>query len=457
MITSLFEIDRTLREASARLAKARRALAARTAWDEEPANPLARFRSALSKDVFEEVAGVPDPLLAPALRAHVAKLTIARVLWDDEVRIARAWSEPTVQLEDDVVLPKLPAGVGDELKRGSLVAPKTLLSVLLFDTVELRRRRIAPTFARAVRERLRDPVRFHADRRARAAMQLGVSIDALDLPVPATQLERAASDLLEGTAGIVDRFAPWDRGLVHTIARGAIQGWPAHLGPRWVLSIFEGTDLLRGIAIEDVRLPSVLGGASFARGVAAFGEAFGEAAAPRGAPFSILRPAIDLRPMRIGALFAMLVGDRVFARRTLGLGPGASIDHARTLARSAIASLRLTCAALRVRGSLIPVRDDLDARYREETARAWGEPLPPELAGVLPRITGATPARFTATLLAALDRKRLIETLDEDWHKNPRSSELLRSIAEIPQPEITESMLREATTTLSRSLAEAAT
>ena len=115
MITSLFDLDRSVREASLRLARARRALAARTSWDDEPANPLLRFRELLGKDSYEEIAGVPDRLLAPALRAHVAKLTLARVLWDDEVRIARGWSEASVELEDRVVLPRLPAGVGEEL------------------------------------------------------------------------------------------------------------------------------------------------------------------------------------------------------------------------------------------------------------------------------------------------------------------------------------------------------
>ena len=123
MITSLFDLDRTVREATLRLSRARRGLAARSSWEDEPANPLARFRSVLAKDTYEEIAGVPDPLLAPAIRAHVAKLTLDRVLWDDEVRIARGWSEASVQLEDGLPLPRLPSGVGAELRAGPLAAP----------------------------------------------------------------------------------------------------------------------------------------------------------------------------------------------------------------------------------------------------------------------------------------------------------------------------------------------
>jgi hypothetical protein len=456
MITSLFDLDRTVREASSRLARARRALATRTSWEDEPANPLLRFREVLRKDMYEEIGGVPDPLLGPALKVHVGRLTLARVLWDDEVRVARGWSEACVELEDRVVLPRLPAGVGAELANGRRVAPKTLLAAVMIDPEDPRRRGVAEALVRAAHERLRDPIRFHADRRARAAAQLGASLDALDLPAPHFTVDAAALDLITGTAGVAERFAPWDRGVARVLAREAVSGWPSRLGPRWVLSIFGGTDLLRGIVLEDVRLPLALGGASFARAVAAFGEAFGEAAAPSGAPFSILRPALDLRPLRIGALLGMLVGERTFARRAMELGPGASIDHARTFARAQLASLRLRAAGVRIRVSLFPVRDDLDDRYREETARAWGEPLPPELAGVLPRVTHDSSARFVAVLLAALDRRRLIEALDEDWYRNPRCSEVLREIAAEPPSELTEATLRAGAAELSRTLNETA-
>lgn len=452
MITSLFDLDRAVKEASARLARARAALASVTG-DDAPANPLASFRGILGKETYEEIATVPEPLLVPPLRAHVARLTLARVLWDDEVRIARAFGEPAVLLEDNLRLPRLPQGAAAIAASGA-VAPKTLLFAVLIDPDDTRRRQVAHALARAARERLRDPVRLHADRRARAAAQLGVSLDALELPAPAPLLAAAAADLLTSTQPFAERFAPWDRGFARTVVHGASSGWPAHLAPRWVLSIFERIDLLRGTPIDHVRLPPILGASSFARALQSFGEAFGEAAAPRGAPFSLLRPALDLRPFRLGALFAMLVADRTFARSTLGLGPGAAIDHARTFAGAEVARLRLASAALRTRTSLFPPRDDLDDRFREETTRAWGEPLPPELAGAVPRITSATPSRFAATLLAALDRKHLIETLDEDWHKNPRAAEALRALAAEPEPALTEALLREGVVELARSLAE---
>lgn len=453
MITSLFDLDRTAREASARLARARRALGAWSDPEEPPDNPLAPFRSVLGKEMVREIEGAPDALLGPALRLHLARLVLARVLWDDEVRVARAWSEASVDLDEGTRLPPLPKEIA---AAGGQVSPKVLLAAVLIDPDDARRRGSAEALRRAARERLRDPVRRHAERRAAAAHQLGVPLDAIELPAPAPAIDAAAARLVEETAAFAERFAPWDRGLAAAMARSAASGWPARLSPRWVLSVLAGTELGRGGSIEGARLPAVLGATSFARGLAAFGEAFGEAAGPRAAPFALARPPVDLRPMRLGALFGLLAGEEVFARRTLDLGRGAARDHARSFARAFGAQARLAAAAVRTRASLLPPRDDLDDRFCEETARAWGEPLPPELAGVLPRIGEEAPARFAAALLAALDRARLIERFDEDWYRNPRSAEALRALAAEPPPDVTGELLLEGAAALGRALAAAA-
>jgi hypothetical protein len=449
MITSLFDLDRTVRDATGRLARARRSLRERTSWEEPVENPLAPLRPVLGKDTLRELEGVPDPLLVPALRPHLARLILARVLWDDEVAIARAWSEPAGRVEEGVRLPVLPKEIAPAAG-ASLLSPRTLLAAVLADPDERRRRQIADTFARAARDHLRDPVRRHAERRAAAAAQLGVPLDVIDLPAPAAAIELAAADLIGATAALVERFAPWDRGIAVATARDAASGWPAHLSPRWVLSVFAGTDLGKGGSIEGAALPAVLGATSFARGLAAFGEAFGRAAGSAPTPFAIARPALDLRPLRIGALFGLLAGEVVFARRTLGLGGGSASAHARAFGRAWCAQGRLAAAAVRARRSFFPPRDDLDDHFCEETARAWGDPLPRELAGVLPRIAEDTPARFAAALLAALDRAQMIERFDEDWYRNPRSVEALQALASEPADPPTEERLRAGAAELGR-------
>lgn len=452
MITSLFDLDRKVREAAGRLAAARRALVARTSWEELPSNPLAPLRELLSKATLRDLGEVPDTLLAPALGAHLARLTLARVLWDDEVRVARAWSEATVQVEG-VKLPRLPKGLSPGAD-ALVVSPRTLLAAVMVDADDARRGRVGEALARGARERLRDPVRSQAERRVAASIQLGVSLDAIDLPAPLAAIEGAALELVGATQAFAERFAPWDQGLARAAAHDAVKGWPAHLQPRWILSVFAGTELARGAPVEGIRLPFALGGMSFARGLAIFGEAFGASAGPSSVPFALAHPVGDLRAARIGALFGSLASEPAFARRVLELGPGAARDHARTFARSSTAHVRLAAAAVRTRSALLPPRDDLDDRFCEETARAWGEPLPPAFAGVLPRITAATPVRFAASLVAALDRARMIEMFDEDWFRNPRSIEALRAIASDPQEAVTEELLRKGAVELGRTLAE---
>jgi hypothetical protein len=452
MDTSLFDLDRTVREASGRLARARRALAGRSTWEELPDNPLARFRTALGKDTVSAVGAMPDALLGPALRVHLAKLTLARVLWEDEVAVARAWAAPAVRLVEGARLPPLPRDVAPE-PGAELLAPRTLLAAVLIDPDDKRRRANAESLERGLWEQVRDPSLRHAERRAAAAAQLGVALDTIDLPAPAAPIELAAGDLLGATAAIAERFAPWDRGLSVAAAREAAAGWPASLQPRWVISVFAGTELGKGGSIQSARLPAVLGATSFARALSAFGEAFGEAAGPSSPPFALARPAMDLRPLRLGALFGLLAGEEVFARRTLGSGRDAARAHARAFARAFSAQARLAAAAARTRTSFFPPRSDLTDRFCEETAHAWGEALPPAFAGVLPRISESSSARFAATLLAALDRAHLIERLDEDWYKNPRSPEALRALANEPEAPVTEELLRRGAAELARLLA----
>ncbi|MBK8253882.1 MAG: hypothetical protein IPK82_14620 [Polyangiaceae bacterium] len=382
MITSLFDLDRVVQEASVRLANARRTLAVASFSPEAdpPDNPLARFRSTLLKATLDELKAVPDPLLGPALAPHLGRLILDRVLWDHEAAMARSWATPCVHIPDGLTLPALPKEVLAD-RRASIITPRQALCVLLVDPEDVRRRQIAEAFARAARGHLRDPALVYAERRGRAAAQLGLALDSIDLPAPASAVDAAAVDFLAATAPIAERFAPWDKALFSSMAHGAVGGWPAHLSPRWVMEVFAGTDLGRPGAIVYARLPSALGGMSFARALGAFGEAFGEANLPRSAPFAIARPVVDLRALRIGMVFALLVGEQVFARRTLALGQGPAREHARTFARAWGAHGRGFAAAARTHPALFPPRDNLEDRFCEFTTQAWGEPLPGALAG----------------------------------------------------------------------------
>src|SRR5262249_38881735 len=147
-----------------------------------------------------------------------------------------------------------------------------------------------------------------------------------------------------------------------------------------------------------------IGAASFARALGAFGAALAHEGAARGF-FALAHAPFDLRKARRAALFAGLAADPIFFTRALGLGRGRARDQARGVARALLISLRLDAARVLLRGALSLPRREREARFEEITAAALGVPIPPSLAGVVPRLGPDDPARFAGALLAARDRR----------------------------------------------------
>jgi hypothetical protein len=48
------------------------------------------------------------------------------------------------------------------------------------------------------------------------------------------------------------------------------------------------------------------------------------------------------------------------------------------------------------------------------------------LGGLVPRLGPDDPARFAGALLAAADRRRLVDRFDEDWFRSPHAGRALR-------------------------------
>jgi hypothetical protein len=65
-------------------------------------------------------------------------------------------------------------------------------------------------------------------------------------------------------------------------------------------------------------------------------------------------------------------------------------------------------------------------RFEEETAGALGAPIPGALAGVVPELEPGAALRIAGALLAARDRRDLVERFDEDWFRNPHAAEAIR-------------------------------
>lgn len=424
-------LDREVARAAAASTAARAALAR---GELGGPSPLERMRRASTRQTYLELHDSPDPLAA-SLRPWVASLTLDRVLYADQLRLAAAWHASSITVEEP--------GLGRVI-----ASPRDLLRRVLADAEPRRRLVLADALARGAAP-VADAARHLAERRAEAARLLAVDRDALEISIdPPAALASTAAALLAETAPYHAPAERWDGALAAALGRDAGEGWPARLSSRWLFDLFGHSPLTEGLRVDPGPLPAALGAASFARALASFGAALAEVDGPRAAPFALARAPFDLRVHRRAALFATLAADPVFFARAFDLGRARARDQGRVVARALLASLRLDAARVLLRGLLVRPERERRPVFEDETARALGVPFPASLAGVIPELGPADPTRFAGALLALGDRRALIEQSDEDWWRNPQAAHLLRAEdAEVPR-------LRAPAAALSAGLAE---
>jgi hypothetical protein len=380
-------------------------------------NPLASYRRVSSRATWTEL-GRHAGALAEPLRRWVQALTLERVLWPDTVRLAAAWRGVSIAVDERGAAARL-APPAERL------SPRDLVIALLGERVPARRELFASALAEGVAP-MQDAARIYADRRAEAARQLGATNDGLEVPIePAGALAAIAARFLAETSPLVERAPTWSAALAGAVGCAWAEGWPARLHARWLFDLFRTGLLTQSPRPELGTLPAPLGASSFARALGAFGAALADAGAPR-VPWCSSRAPFDLTRHRRAALFAALAADPVFGARALGLARGRARDQARGVARALLVTARLDAARVLLRGALERPPHDCAARFEEHTGAALGLPLPPSLAGVLPRLGPEDPVRFTGLLVAVSDRRALIERFDEDWFRSPHAARAMR-------------------------------
>jgi hypothetical protein len=133
----------------------------------------------------------------------------------------------------------------------------------------------------------------------------------------------------------------------------------------------------------------------------------------------------------LGALYPMLLPDRLFLDRAIRVRPSSTPDDVRRLALGEVLLGRLQAAALLTqkefeRGrALEPLRDVAADHFR----RALHVPVPPEVGLLLCRPWAPPLASPRAMLAAASLNRTLQESFDVDWWRNPRSVPELRRLA----------------------------
>jgi hypothetical protein len=432
-------LDREVARASADLDGARARLAR---GEVDVDNPLEAHRRVSSRATLLDLAGLGEPLAAP-LRDWILSLTLERVLWPDTLRRARAWRAPSITVAT--------TGIAALTE-----SPREMLLRTLREADPARRRVFADALAGGA-VAVQDAARILADRRVEAARQLGGDLGALEIPVdlraaapatggpgpqgaddvapPPASLAALAARLLADTAALVDRGSDWAAALAAGVGGSLGEGWPARLGARWLFDLFRKGPLTEGLRPALPPLPAAIGAASFARALGAFGAALADADGPRGL-FARAWAPFDLRRARRSALFAGLAADPLFAGHALGLGRDRARDQARGVARALLVTLRLDAARVLCRGALSLPGGERASLLEEHTAAAIGVALPPSLAGVVPRLGPDDPMRLAGALLAARDRRALVDRFDDDWFRSPHAAHALREEdATLPGPE----------------------
>jgi len=408
----LLALDRELGEAVRRWRLWRRKLRQGEGFDEHPLYSHSRVSG---RSVFGRLLELEqDPLAAP-LRRWVYRLAEQRFNHAPLALLERARRVETRAV--------------DEPERGRFT-----MSALLRRALTERGQRSAWLEALIQQaEPLTNLAALVWERRAELAERFGlVSADALELPSPETFavaeafLERSAdlmwSEIGRGDAG---------RLLETALAETAREGWPSRIVPRTLSELFSDTRLLEALELDPGPFPPAIAPASYLRALGRLGAAWADATAPKRQPFAIAHDAYGLRRYTHGALFAGLPLGAVFLRRKLGLGQERARDHARALGRSLLIAARLAALRVLLRSAAQRSRAAYEEAFEAESERVLGISIPGRAAGALIRLEPDDPQRFCGLLLAARKTAELVSEHDEDWFRNPRAIDRLRSEAEL--------------------------
>lgn len=275
-----------------------------------------------------------------------------------------------------------------------------------------------------------EPVCREWERRSEIAERLAVArID--DVELPSAGIYQAAEAWLASSADAAaeSRPASLEQMIETGLGLEASRGWPAKLTPTILDGWFREGRLLDSLPLDPGPLPRPIAPASALRALARLGAAFFDAAASGSLPFCIAHDPYGLARFTHGALLAGLGAWPAFLRRGLSLGGGAAREHARIMTRvllwaSRVAALRVVLRRPAMAGT-VRFRDE----YSEGTAAAFGFPVPASAAGCILRLSPDDPQRFAGLLLARTLHRSLVEQHDEDWYRNPRATDQLRSEA----------------------------
>jgi hypothetical protein len=431
----MMELDRKVARAAELDRRWVRGLAAGLALDDEPFAAVPE----ISRDKFLELAERPadDPLKAPLSSWFV------RLLDDKANRAVKvAFAFERVVRRHPLDAPERCHVSLSQMSKRALAEPERR-HVWLEQLVERS-------------HDARDAQVLYWERRQEVARRLGLaSPDDFELPCPDVVAD--AEWFLSLTDDLASEFRSDDlaRLLGASLGLEAVWGWPSRITPGNLLAPFRESRLLESLELDPGRLVAPIAAASHLRAYARLGAAFVDAIAPTNQPFCVRHDAFGLRRRTHGALFGLLPLSREFAKRTLDLSQRVG-DHQRVVARVVLLAARAAAFRVLLRPPALAGRAAFLEAHTGLGERVFGVPLPPSTAGALFQLHPDDGQRFAGILLARSLDERLIEAHDEDWYRNPRAGEELRSNAAlVPSTKTTSEELRAGAKALKETLARA--
>jgi hypothetical protein len=275
--------------------------------------------------------------------------------------------------------------------------------------------------------------RLHAERRGEVATRLGQPSPA-SLTWPSAELADSAESwlALSADAASEHRREAFCDVIELGLAKEANRGVPSRFAPDTLGHLFRETALLDSLPLEPGDFPAAIAPASFLRALRRLGAAFSDASAARDQPFVIATDPYGLRRFTLGVLFSLLPLEPAFARRALGLSPGALADHGRALARSLLLDSRAAALRVLLAQPALGGARAFGSAFESGVERAFGCVLEAERAGLVFRLHADDAQRFAGLMLAASEAATLLEAHDEDWFRNPRAADQLRAEAALP-------------------------
>ncbi|HEY3495507.1 MAG TPA: hypothetical protein VGK73_12510 [Polyangiaceae bacterium] len=424
MLENPLRIDRTLKE----VARARAAFRRKLRHDSAEDHAFEHVGERVSDELLEELRGDGDgDPLGPALHRWAYVLREEHALIATDRALAEAWHVERHPLDQPLggsfTLAELRArALGD--RRGGR---------RLFLDAWLARSGKAGELA----------LRRWEERAEHAARLRIADLDALE-HVTQDVFEHANA-WLETTNEAFAALGVRDTTELVTLALGedATATWPTHLSTRSLVRLFDEPAWFKHVELELEGLVAPLGTASFLRGLDALGRGLRKRFVSSALPFAAAEDPYELEASVWGALFALLPFGESFATRRLGVAKNRLGDHRRSLARVYLIGAR--AAAMRALSRSAALAGERSARksFRELGERAFTLELPPNAAGALFCPEPDSPQRFAALALAAELERRLTETHDEDWYRNPRAvAELREEAARAPETEIAPERLK---------------